>query len=801
MMPLAPTPIVAVPSKPKIGFSIDSIVGGGGGGSPAAPPRSPDCDVVTTDSPPPSPASSSSPPAAYRAAAASPPPMVVRPSALPPPFAQEAGGGPLKALYLPEPMVHHPHVHAHAHHHQQLQALAAAAAAQHFGLAAAALQGGGPGAAGFPPAPGGGHHLQPHHPPPRDTYPLYPWLLSRHGRIFPHRFPAASGDASVDLFQTKSVQGIVGGSASVDLFQTKSVQGIVGGSASAVAGYAVRMQVDLTQGDFKSARFTANSIHLHVTSAARIKSSLLECRVARWPHLQQATDPERKVSASCWWASVRGPRAATKSLLPAERNEATRRCVLTRSCAEDEVDRPRWLRTTNLRFPTLNCFSANTSSMKTNERSTSYLVYEHDATLIQTCEPKIVIPPNYGHWGILNISRNSVNAHFCSLRCNDAIRLLMGKRHDEDTFKYAMVQKQRPLHKIPFPNAPVLTGKECLQWAAFMLKKRNFVAVTLMWVYPFADGLRGVLEQALCLTGYHVLLKIPHRLGCQLGSKLPCADWRTVLGRVMLASCAIFLACAAEATDSELQCQILSPDCVIISDFLDCPSLWLRICSYPRQKISSCRRHFGYTRRNSRGRTLARPPRTAQRRSLRAHRTFSRCETGAGPIPLAGHAEDTQLRMSDTPSPPLLTPGNQLHALWDSSKSDQNIYSQCFGTAAERSLLAEQCFDTAEGGHSPRSQDQVAASCRVPSPNCSCLPRPGVGGAAMAERLACLPPTKVSRVQSPARITRFSHAGIVPDDVAGRRVFSGVSPFPPPFIPAPLHTHLNHPHRLSRPRC
>ncbi|KAM7361598.1 empty spiracles homeobox protein E5 [Cochliomyia hominivorax] len=35
----------------------------------------------------------------------------------------------------------------------------------------------------------------PHHPPfgnphlIRDTYPLYPWLLSRHGRIFSHRFP------------------------------------------------------------------------------------------------------------------------------------------------------------------------------------------------------------------------------------------------------------------------------------------------------------------------------------------------------------------------------------------------------------------------------------------------------------------------------------------------------------------------------------------------------------------------------------------------------------------------------------
>jgi homeobox protein EMX len=87
--------------------------------------------------------------------------------------------------------------------------LAAAAAAQHFqaaGLAAALAQqtaAGGPHGAGFlpgaggaPPGAGAPGHL-PHHPTPhpaaaipRDTYPLYPWLLSRHGRIFPHRFPA-----------------------------------------------------------------------------------------------------------------------------------------------------------------------------------------------------------------------------------------------------------------------------------------------------------------------------------------------------------------------------------------------------------------------------------------------------------------------------------------------------------------------------------------------------------------------------------------------------------------------------------
>lgn len=42
---------------------------------------------------------------------------------------------------------------------------------------------------------GGGipHHLHHLHNPNmhRDSYPLYPWLLSRHGRIFPHRFPGS----------------------------------------------------------------------------------------------------------------------------------------------------------------------------------------------------------------------------------------------------------------------------------------------------------------------------------------------------------------------------------------------------------------------------------------------------------------------------------------------------------------------------------------------------------------------------------------------------------------------------------
>ncbi|KAJ8874885.1 hypothetical protein PR048_022775 [Dryococelus australis] len=44
---------------------------------------------------------------------------------------------------------------------------------------------------------------------------------------------------------------------------------------------------------------------------------------------------------------------------------------------------------------------------------------------------------------------------------------------------------------------------------------------------------------------------------------------------------------------------------------------------------------------------------------------------------------------------------------------------------------------------------------------------------------------------TPGRVTPgFSHVGIVPYDAADRRVFSGISHFPRPFVPALLHTYL-----------
>ncbi|KAF7995264.1 hypothetical protein HCN44_004736 [Aphidius gifuensis] len=86
------------------------------------------------------------------------------------------------------------------YHTQQFALAANLAAAQHFQASnlAVALQAHhgtshvtqhGP--YGHPGGGPGGAHPQGHpHQTPRDSYPLFPWLLSRHGRLFPHRFPA-----------------------------------------------------------------------------------------------------------------------------------------------------------------------------------------------------------------------------------------------------------------------------------------------------------------------------------------------------------------------------------------------------------------------------------------------------------------------------------------------------------------------------------------------------------------------------------------------------------------------------------
>lgn len=311
MMPLAPTPIVPVSSKPKIGFSIDSIVGGGGGGGggrdardetakldrmdldrdDSSPPdvaesrssrlnpvissgvcRSPgahseesdrpgsrDSSVesypsrtrhrpahhhtqshsyhhrqlnssqITShhrpheftssgggnrsltgrshsggsspDRPSPSPPSTN----AQNQAIGAPPGGIVRPS---PNYLGVSPGNPsVSAAVAAEHLKNFYRLNQHGHPGQpggqggtgddyHSQQLAFAAAAQHLQAAnlAAALQAhhGGPPHGPYGGHPGGpqGPHLSPHlHQPPRDSIQLYPWLLSRHGRIFPQRFP------------------------------------------------------------------------------------------------------------------------------------------------------------------------------------------------------------------------------------------------------------------------------------------------------------------------------------------------------------------------------------------------------------------------------------------------------------------------------------------------------------------------------------------------------------------------------------------------------------------------------------
>ncbi|KAJ8872702.1 hypothetical protein PR048_026315 [Dryococelus australis] len=58
-------------------------------------------------------------------------------------------------------------------------------------------------------------------------------------------------------------------------------------------------------------------------------------------------------------------------------------------------------------------------------------------------------------------------------------------------------------------------------------------------------------------------------------------------------------------------------------------------------------------------------------------------------------------------------------------------------------------------------------------------------GAAVDERLDCSPPIRANRIRIPGRVTPgFSQEGIMPNDVPGRRVFSRISRFTRPCIPA-----------------
>ncbi|KAJ8889298.1 hypothetical protein PR048_008796 [Dryococelus australis] len=72
-------------------------------------------------------------------------------------------------------------------------------------------------------------------------------------------------------------------------------------------------------------------------------------------------------------------------------------------------------------------------------------------------------------------------------------------------------------------------------------------------------------------------------------------------------------------------------------------------------------------------------------------------------------------------------------------------------------------------------------------------------GATEAERLARSPSTKKNKVHSSLGTPGFAHVGFVPDDAADRQIFSGITSFPRPFIPALVHSHLNHLHQLSIP--
>lgn len=202
MMPSAQPMISPPTTKPKIGFSIDSIVGNEyheNSNLPKLPsdlrreyshlikrPRrspSPEITNIEVDSKTHSRLSESSDQDAQNNNRAVKPSPTRSPSPI-------TNKGPIMVpgvhLNRPPMLPHGHHLPPYPHdlppghpHFLQFQAAAALVHAQ-------ASQTGFNGAMS--------QHLPPHlHNPnlPRDSYPLYPWLLSRHGRMFPHRFPGS----------------------------------------------------------------------------------------------------------------------------------------------------------------------------------------------------------------------------------------------------------------------------------------------------------------------------------------------------------------------------------------------------------------------------------------------------------------------------------------------------------------------------------------------------------------------------------------------------------------------------------
>ncbi|KAJ8873667.1 hypothetical protein PR048_024497, partial [Dryococelus australis] len=101
--------------------------------------------------------------------------------------------------------------------------------------------------------------------------------------------------------------------------------------------------------------------------------------------------------------------------------------------------------------------------------------------------------------------------------------------------------------------------------------------------------------------------------------------------------------------------------------------------------------------------------------------------------------------------------------------------------------------------HCQHESNPMIGHQREPNGGANRSSQSSLAGTTVTEQLVCSPPTQAIRVKSPAGSLRI-FVGIATNDHVGRRVFSGISHIPRSFIPELLHTHLNHPHRLSRPR-
>ncbi|KAJ8878325.1 hypothetical protein PR048_018902 [Dryococelus australis] len=121
----------------------------------------------------------------------------------------------------------------------------------------------------------------------------------------------------------------------------------------------------------------------------------------------------------------------------------------------------------------------------------------------------------------------------------------------------------------------------------------------------------------------------------------------------------------------------------------------------------------------------------------------------------------------------------------EASQHSSGVFRETMGK--RNKLVGQARLQIAEGSGKPRAAVSFTVSASGPTRPAASLSRgPRYGAVATA-----LAPYQSELGSIPGGVTpKFPHVGIAPIDGAGRRVFSGISRFPRPCIPALLHSHV-----------